>query len=66
MEVIAPSLYWYIDFSLQNYYRDHLLRNEIGKVLSVCLDGNNTSAIVKVKVKAATGNESDVYNIYPD
>lgn len=42
---------------LQNYYHDHLLRNEIGKVISVDLDNRKTSAIVKVKVKAATGNE---------
>ena len=41
---------------LQNYYHDHLLRDEIGKVISVDLDESKGCAIVKVKVKAATGN----------
>ena len=42
---------------LQQYYHDHLLRDEIGKVISVEVNENKACAIVKIKVKAATGTK---------
>ena len=54
------KIYFYEIACIQDYYHANLLRTEIGKVISIHFDDSKASAIVKVKVKAATGNDGDM------
>lgn len=48
---------------MQKFYCDHLLKKESRKVISVDLEPNGTSAIIKIKAHSSQGTIPLIYYI---